>query len=542
MMKAMGLNAITTYVFWNYHEESPGKWNWSGEKDLKKFIKTAQEVGLYVIIRPGPYVCAEWEFGGYPWWLQNIKGLKIREDNDQFLAETQKYITQLYNQAENEFGSFVVQRKRDIPLASHRAYNAKITVQDYLKEEVLQELLPTANGLKIIIKNLKKAVKKYNNNRGPYMVAEFYPGWLAHWAEKFPRVDAGTVARQTDKYLKNDVSFNFYMVHGGTNFGFTSGANYDKNHDIQPDLTSYDYDAPITEAGWRTPKYDSLRAVISRHTKARLPEVPAPIKVIDINIINLNRLYNLLQLCRRNSRFEGDKPLSFEELNQGHGYVLYRRHFNQPVSALLDLKGLRDYATIYINGEKAIEKAGYKPGVDIMLALDCASSEFYKDGIYDYRKFEGDKGAHRTREEQVSYLAELCNKYPIISIEDGMQEDDWEGWKMLTDKIGDRVQLVGDDLFVTNVKRLKKGIDEGIANSILVKVNQIGSLSETMAAVQMAQNNRYTTVMSHRSGETEDATIADLAVARIAGQIKTGSLHVQTEMAVMYTKISKTSL
>ncbi|MCT4223586.1 phosphopyruvate hydratase [Elizabethkingia anophelis] len=180
---------------------------------------------------------------------------------------------------------------------------------------------------------------------------------------------------------------------------------------------------------------------------------------------------------------------------------------------------------------QAIEKAGYKPGVDIMLALDCASSEFYKDGIYDYRKFEGDKGAHRTHEEQVSYLAELCNKYPIISIEDGMQEDDWEGWKMLTDKIGDRVQLVGDDLFVTNVKRLKKGIDEGIANSILVKVNQIGSLSETMAAVQMAQNNRYTTVMSHRSGETEDATIADLAVAQNCGQIKTGSASRSDRMA-----------
>ncbi|HFK5598579.1 phosphopyruvate hydratase [Elizabethkingia anophelis] len=180
---------------------------------------------------------------------------------------------------------------------------------------------------------------------------------------------------------------------------------------------------------------------------------------------------------------------------------------------------------------QAIEKAGYKPGVDIMLALDCASSEFYKDGIYDYRKFEGDKGAYRTREEQVSYLAELCNKYPIISIEDGMQEDDWEGWKMLTDKIGDRVQLVGDDLFVTNVKRLKKGIDEGIANSILVKVNQIGSLSETMAAVQMAQNNRYTTVMSHRSGETEDATIADLAVAQNCGQIKTGSASRSDRMA-----------
>jgi len=180
---------------------------------------------------------------------------------------------------------------------------------------------------------------------------------------------------------------------------------------------------------------------------------------------------------------------------------------------------------------KAVEKAGYTPGDDFMFALDCASSEFYKDGMYDYRKFEGDKGALRSREEQVAYLAELSEKYPIISIEDGMQEDDWEGWKLLTEKIGDRVQLVGDDLFVTNVERLSRGIKEDTANSILVKVNQIGSLSETMAAVQMAQNNGYTSVMSHRSGETEDATIADLAVAMNCGQIKTGSASRSDRMA-----------
>ena len=180
---------------------------------------------------------------------------------------------------------------------------------------------------------------------------------------------------------------------------------------------------------------------------------------------------------------------------------------------------------------QAIEKAGYKPGDDIMLALDCASSEFYKEGIYDYRKFEGEGGVFRTREEQVSYLAELTQKYPIISIEDGMQEDDWEGWKLLTEKIGDRVQLVGDDLFVTNVNRLSQGIEQGVANSILVKVNQIGSLSETMAAVQMAQHNKYTSVMSHRSGETEDSTIADLAVAMNCGQIKTGSASRSDRMA-----------
>lgn len=172
---------------------------------------------------------------------------------------------------------------------------------------------------------------------------------------------------------------------------------------------------------------------------------------------------------------------------------------------------------------KAIEKAGYRPGIDIYLAFDCASSEFYKDGIYDYSKFEGANGAKRTSAEQVEYLASLTEKYPIISIEDGMDENDWEGWKMLTDRIGNKVQLVGDDLFVTNVTRLKQGIDNDTANSILVKVNQIGSLTETINAVTMAQNAGYTSVMSHRSGETEDVTIADLAVALNCGQIKTGS-------------------
>lgn len=180
---------------------------------------------------------------------------------------------------------------------------------------------------------------------------------------------------------------------------------------------------------------------------------------------------------------------------------------------------------------QAVEKAGYKVGDDVMFALDCAASEFYKDGMYDYRKFETPESAHFNRSEQVNYLAELAAKYPIISIEDGMHEDDWEGWKMLTEKIGDRVQLVGDDLFVTNVERLARGIEEGIANSILVKVNQIGTLTETMDAVQMAQHNRYTSVMSHRSGETEDSTIADLAVAMNCGQIKTGSASRSDRMA-----------
>jgi enolase len=175
----------------------------------------------------------------------------------------------------------------------------------------------------------------------------------------------------------------------------------------------------------------------------------------------------------------------------------------------------------------AVEKAGYELGKDIYLALDCASSEYFKDGKYELKG----EGKSLTSEENAQYLADLCADYPIISIEDGMDEDDWEGWKMLTDLIGDKVQLVGDDLFVTNPTRLADGIKQGVANSMLVKVNQIGSLTETLKAVDMAHRARYTNVMSHRSGETEDATIADLAVATNCGQIKTGSLSRSDRLA-----------
>ena len=179
----------------------------------------------------------------------------------------------------------------------------------------------------------------------------------------------------------------------------------------------------------------------------------------------------------------------------------------------------------------AIKAAGYEPGKDIMIGMDCASSEFYKNGVYDYTIFEGEKGKKRTSDEQIDYLEELINKYPIDSIEDGMSENDWDGWKKLTERIGDRCQLVGDDLFVTNVEFLSKGIEMGCGNSILIKVNQIGSLSETLDAIEMAHRHGYTSVTSHRSGETEDATIADIAVATNSGQIKTGSLSRSDRMA-----------
>ena len=193
-----------------------------------------------------------------------------------------------------------------------------------------------------------------------------------------------------------------------------------------------------------------------------------------------------------------------------------------------DLDGTEDAINTII---KAVENAGYQMNKDIMIALDCAASEFYKDGIYDYSIFEKDNSSKLTSAEQVNFLVDLCEKFPIISIEDGMDEDDWEGWKLLTDKIGDKVQLVGDDLFVTDISRLSKGINEKIANSILIKFNQVGSLTETISSIELAAQNNFTSIISHRSGETEDSTIADLSVAFNTGQIKTGSMSRSDRMS-----------
>lgn len=383
MIKAMGLNTVATYVFWNYHETAPGVWDFKSEsRNIREFIKLAQEVGLMVILRPGPYACAEWEFGGYPWWLQKEKDLVIRSYNKAFLDSCNNYIQRLVAQvkdlqiteggpvimiqAENEFGSYVAQRK-DITLEMHRKYShavkdqllaAGITVPLFTSDGSwlfeggsIAGALPTANG-EDNVEKLKKVVNQYHKEEGPYMVAEFYPGWLDHWAEPFPKVSTKEVVDQVQKYLDNGVSFNFYMVHGGTNFGFTTGANYDKNHDIQPDMTSYDYDAPISEAGWATEKYKAIRDVMSKKVDYKIPEIPAAMPVISIPSIKLTGVYPLDVLKKKSTPVVSDKPQTFEELNQGHGYVLYSKKFTQPISGKLQIKGLRDYATVYVNGER----------------------------------------------------------------------------------------------------------------------------------------------------------------------------------------------
>ena len=395
MMKAMGLNAVATYVFWNFHEVAPGKWDWTtDEHNLRKFVQTAQEEDMLVILRPGPYCCAEWEYGGYPWWLQQQEGLVVRCYNQPFLDACRTYVNQLADQvrdlqithggpivmvqAENEFGSYVSQRP-DIPLEEHKRYSAAIrqTLIDagfdipmftsdgswLFEGGAIEGALPTANG-EDNVENLKKVVDAYHGGKGPYMVAEFYPGWLDHWNEPFVRVPAENTIRQTQKYLDNGVNFNFYMVHGGTNFGFWAGANYNNETNIQPDITSYDYDAPISEAGWATEKYMGIRELMKKYVKYDVPEVPERIPVVKLPELYFDKTVDVLPLLEQQKPVTADEPLHFEDLGQGFGYVLYRRHFNQPISGVMRVPGIADFATVYVDGKKVGE---------LNRVLDCDS-------------------------------------------------------------------------------------------------------------------------------------------------------------------------
>ncbi|MFT3738364.1 MAG: beta-galactosidase [Breznakibacter sp.] len=380
MMKAMGLNTVATYVFWNYHEVAPGVWDFTSEnRNLRKFIKAAQSEGLKVILRPGPYACAEWEFGGFPWWLLKNRELAIR-GNGAFVDSCRTYLNRLADevrdlqithegpiimvQVENEFGSYADQQK-SVSAREHQAYYH--AVWNLLKEAgfdvplftsdgtwlfmhgALPGVLPTANG-EGSPEQLRQMVNRYHNGQGPYMVAEYYPGWLDHWGEPFVKIGTSEVVAQVETYLKNDVSFNFYMVHGGTNFGFTSGANFTAQIPIQPQLTSYDYDAPISENGTATPRYMAIRQLMEKYGQAQLPAIPSAIPVIDLGRISLSPSATVFDLANTLEPVVGEKPLTFEDLDQGAGYVLYRKRFTQPLKGVLSVNGLRDYANVFVNG------------------------------------------------------------------------------------------------------------------------------------------------------------------------------------------------
>jgi beta-galactosidase len=381
MAKAMGLNAVATYVFWNYHEVQPGVWDFTTEsRDIAQFFRIAQEEGLWVILRPGPYACAEWEFGGYPWFLQKEEGLVVRANNPAFLKHTKEYFNHLAGQVkdlqvtrggpiimvqiENEYGSYGSDMAYKLALKKQledAGFDVPFFTSDgdwVFEGGTIPGVQPTANG-EDNVDTLKARVNRYNNGQGPYMVAEFYPGWLDHWAEPFEKVPKEDVANQMAKYLRGGVSFNFYMFHGGTNFAFTSGANNDRNHDIQPSITSYDYDAPLSEAGWPTAKYMMLRDTLKSLVDYEIPPVPDSLPVIRIPQIPFTKAVNLFDLQQTIRPVEADHPLTFEELNQGSGYVLYNRICREPLKGTLSVDGLRDYALVYVNHKRIAELDRY---------------------------------------------------------------------------------------------------------------------------------------------------------------------------------------
>ena len=371
MAKAMGLNTIATYVFWNFHEPLPGKFGFSTENhDIASFIRMAKEEGLWVIVRPGPYACAEWEFGGFPWWLLKEKDLLVRSKDPRFLKACERYIKALGDeiaplqvtkggpilmvQVENEYGSYsddkefmgktrdmIVSAGIDVPL-----FTADGPYQ--CKAGYLPGVLPAINGEENA-KSLRDTVKKYNDGKGPYFIPEFYPGWLDSWGEKHNIVPVQSFLGKYDSLLTEGVSVSLYMFHGGTTFGFMNGANYNKEHPILPQPSTYDYDAPLDEAGRPTPKFMAMREVIAKHLSpsVRMHDVPPANKIIAVPAFKLSEVTNLYALLGK--PMISDTLLSMEDLNQGYGYILYRTTVKNPAKGLLKIDGLRDYALVYVN-------------------------------------------------------------------------------------------------------------------------------------------------------------------------------------------------
>ena len=373
MAKAMGLNTIGTYIFWNLHEPQKGQFDFSGPNDIAAFVKIAQEEGLWVILRPSPYVCAEWEFGGYPYWLQNEKGLVVRSKEPKYLEEYKKYIDEigkqlaplqvnhggniLMVQIENEYGSYDSDKEyldlnRKMFIAA--GFDGLLYTCDPLPDLVkgsLPGLLPAVNGVDKPL-TVKKIINDNHGGKGPYYIAEWYPAWFDWWGTEHHTVPAEKYTPGLDAVLAAGISINMYMFHGGTTRGFMNGANYKGNTPYEPQISSYDYDAPLDEAGNATHKFLEFRKVIEKNLPAgtTLPGVPAAKPVISISNIAFTEttsVFDILPVPKRSVN-----PLTFEDLHQAYGFVLYRTVLKNASPGILKIKDLRDYGIVYVNGKR----------------------------------------------------------------------------------------------------------------------------------------------------------------------------------------------
>jgi len=379
MAKAMGLNTVGTYVFWNLHEPQKNKFDFTGNNDIAAFVKIAKEEGLWVVLRPSPYVCAEWEFGGYPYWLQNEKGLTVRSKEAGYLAEYKKYINELGKQlaplqinhggnilmvqVENEYGSYGsdkeyldINRKMFIEAGFDGLLYTCDPVHD-VKAGHLDGLLPAVNGTDKP-DEIKKLVQANHDGKGPYYVAEWYPAWFDWWGTKHHTVPAEKYTPGLDAVLAAGISINMYMFHGGTTRGYMNGANYNDRNPYEPQISSYDYDAPLDEAGNATPKFMEFRKVIMKHLPAGtiVPDVPAAKPTMKLPAIQFTQTTNLFDVLPKPKIYT--PLLTFEDINQAYGFVLYRTIMDVeeeepvPPPSILKIQGLRDYAVVFINGKR----------------------------------------------------------------------------------------------------------------------------------------------------------------------------------------------
>jgi beta-galactosidase len=373
MAKAMGLNTIGTYVFWNVHEPQKGVFDFSGNADIVEFVKTAQQEGLWVILRPSPYVCAEWEFGGYPYWLEKEDGLIVRSKENKYISEYRKYINEigkrlaplqvnhggniLMVQVENEYGSYG--KDKDYLALNQKmfkdvGFDGQLYTCDpeaAIKDGHLPGLLPAINGVDDVAK-VKRLITQHHNGKGPFFIAEWYPAWFDWWGTKHHTVPADDYLPKLDAVLAAGVSINMYMFHGGTTRGFMNGANFNDKDPYEPQVSSYDYDAPLDEAGNATTKFMKFRKVIQRHLPAgqQLPDVPAAKPVMAIPAIMLTKTSSMFaQLPKAVSALN---PLTFEDINQAYGFVFYRTIIQGGKKGVLKINGLRDYGMVFLNGQR----------------------------------------------------------------------------------------------------------------------------------------------------------------------------------------------
>lgn len=370
MARAMGLNTITTYVFWNVHEPRPGVYDFSGQYDIAEYIREAQQEGLHVILRPGPYICAEWEFGGYPSWLLKDRELKLRSRDPKFVVAMERWFTRLGQeitplllrnggpiiavQVENEYGSFgddhsYMEAVKSALLKAGLGSDVLFTADgaDNLAKGTLPELPAVVNfGSGDAAKSF--AALKSARPDGPSMSGEYWAGWFDHWGAKHHMTDGKQEEQELEWILRNGYSVNIYMFHGGTNFGWMNGANSDGT-DYKPDTTSYDYDAPLNEQGAPTRKYFAFRKVIARVTGRVLPDVPASTPVSQFPVVEEAETASLWDNLP--TPVESNAPLTMEDLNQSYGYVLYRASLSAGEGGDLVLEGLHDYAQVYVDRE-----------------------------------------------------------------------------------------------------------------------------------------------------------------------------------------------